>query len=141
MSKRKKTPPLTRSEIMSRVRSRNTTPELAIRSYLWAHGVRFRLNQRIEGILPDIAWRGRKVVVFIDGCFWHGCSLHCRRPSTRKDYWNPKIDGNMRRDIENTKKLRLAGWIVLRYWEHEVRENLVRVAKEIMKELDGGMKG
>lgn len=135
-----KAPPLTRSEIMSRVRSRNTSPELAIRSYLWVHGVRFKLNQRIEGTLPDIAWRGRKVAVFIDGCFWHGCPLHCRRPSTRKDYWTPKIDGNMQRDIENTKKLHLAGWVVLRYWEHEIRENRVRVADTIMKELGADIK-
>lgn len=130
-----KTAPLTRSQIMARIRAQDTTPELAVRTYLWKRGVRFRLRQRVAGTRPDIAWKNHKVSVFIDGCFWHGCPLHCRRPATRKRYWNPKLDRNIKRDVAVTQALREAGWIVLRFWEHEVSDDLPRVGGTIMEAL------
>lgn len=131
----KQAPPLSRSEIMARIPSQNTSPELAVRSYLWARGIRFKLHQVVDGVRPDLVWKNRKIVVFIDGCFWHGCSLHCRRPSTRRDYWNPKIDGNIQRDLVVTEALRAAGWRVLRYWEHDVINNLGCVGDGIIAAL------
>ena len=133
---RKKTKlPLTRSEIMARMRSYDTTPELAVRSYLWRKGIRFRLKQRVYGVRPDIAWKRRKIAVFVDGCFWHGCPLHCRRPSTRTTYWNRKIEGNMERDADVTQRLREEGWTVLRFWEHEVSSDVKSVCRRIVSAL------
>lgn len=117
---------------MARVRAQDTSPELAIRSYLWAQGVRFRLRQVVEGVRPDLVWKNKKVAVFIDGCFWHGCPLHCRRPSTRTSYWNAKIDYNIKRDATVTELLQAAGWKVYRYWEHEVVEHIGLVGAKIM---------
>lgn len=127
--------PMNRSQIMAQIRAWDTTPELAVRSYLWARNVRYKLRQIIGHARPDIAWKSKRVAVFIDGCFWHGCPMHCRRPATRQDYWNPKIDRNMEHDIETTALLRSSGWKVLRFWEHEVTENIDNVGLKILVAL------
>jgi DNA mismatch endonuclease (patch repair protein) len=128
-------PPLTRSEVMARIRSQDTSPELAVRSYLWTHGVRFRLRQVVEGVRPDLVWKNKRLVIFIDGCFWHGCELHCRRPSSRSSYWTSKIDNNIKRDMLVTQTLQAAGWKVYRFWEHEVATQLEQVGSAIMGAL------
>lgn len=130
--------PLTRSEVMSRIRSADTKPELAIRSWLWCHGVRYRLKQVVHGTRPDLAWRNRKLAVFVDGCYWHGCPQHCRRPSSNAEYWNHKINRNMERDQKTSELLRSRGWMVLRFWEHEVSEDIVAVGKAILRSLQSG---
>ncbi len=131
----RKSTPMNRSQIMGQIRAWDTAPELAVRSYLWAHNVRYKLRQLIGHTRPDLAWKNKMVAVFIDGCFWHGCPVHCRRPATRQDYWNPKIDGNMRHDIETTALLRSRGWKVLRFWEHEVKGNIDNVGFQILAAL------
>jgi DNA mismatch endonuclease (patch repair protein) len=96
-----------------------------VRSLLHRAGHRFRadLPIRLDGrrpIRPDIVFTRRRVAVFIDGCFWHGCPDHGQRPGVKNAYyWNPKISGNGARDREHTTALEAAGWTVLRFWEHE----------------------
>ena len=81
---------------------------------------------RVDGfrlIRPDIVFPRRRIAVFIDGCFWHGCPEHGRRPDVRNShYWTPKIAGNAERDRKHTAALETAGWTVLRFWEHEDAE-------------------
>lgn len=118
-----------RSRNMAAIRRRDTKPEVALRSALHRVGYRFRKDHpiRIDGrlIRPDISFTRPKVAVFIDGCFWHCCPEHGRRPSVNGDYWSPKLEGNVRRDRQQTAALRSAGWIVLRFWEHEDRGAVV----------------
>ncbi|MFE3259027.1 very short patch repair endonuclease [Nocardia sp. NPDC059229] len=103
-------------------RSRDTKPELALRSLVHAAGLRYRVAQRP---LPeirrsvDLVFGPAKVAVFVDGCFWHGCPEHYVPPKTNPDYWNSKIGGNVVRDRDTDAKLEAAGWLVLRFWEHE----------------------
>ncbi|HBI46414.1 MAG TPA: very short patch repair endonuclease, partial [Planctomycetales bacterium] len=96
--------PEERSERMSRVRNKDTKPELVVRRLVHSLGYRYRLHSgRLPG-RPDIVFAGRKKVVFVHGCFWHrhrGCAL-CRMPKSRLDFWAPKLEGNRRRDINTT---------------------------------------
>ncbi len=106
-----------RSKIMAAIRSRgNTTTEVPLRRLLWAAGLRgYRKHWPVFG-KPDFAWPGRKVAVFVDGCFWHGCT--CKRlPRTNTDYWRTKIDRNRVRDRRVAQRLRREGWRVLRIRE------------------------
>lgn len=107
-----------RSKVMSAIHSKNTKPELALRKALWARGLRYRIHYGAEKI--DVAFPLRKVAVFVDGCFWHGCPIHSHLPKSNKEYWVPKLKKNIERDKENTQRLSKDGWIVLRFWEHEL---------------------
>lgn len=116
--------PATRRRIMQRNRRRDTAPELALRSLLHQRGMRFRVDLPIQvargrPVRPDIVFTRARVAVFVDGCFWHGCPIHGTTPTTRAEYWIPKIDANHERDARNTKALEGDGWRVIRIWEHE----------------------
>jgi DNA mismatch endonuclease (patch repair protein) len=103
-------------------RSRDTTPERALRSELHRLGLRFRVDARPVPAIPrraDVVLRGDRVAVFLDGCFWHGCPEHFRAPATNTDYWAAKIAGNRARDASTAVLLEAAGWVVVRAWEHE----------------------
>lgn len=113
-----------RSEIMSRVHSTDTTPELYVRRLLHSMGYRFRLhNQTLPG-KPDLVLAKHQAVVFVNGCFWHGCPT-CRhaqiRPKANSAYWNKKLDRTIQRDKENIATLKQLGWRVLIIWECETR--------------------
>lgn len=102
---------------------RDTGPERALRSAIHAAGYRYRCDYRIDlpggkRVRPDIVFTRRRVVVFVDGCFWHSCPEHGSEPSTNPGYWRPKLARNRERDAENTAALEAAGWVVLRIWEH-----------------------
>ncbi|HET8773102.1 MAG TPA: very short patch repair endonuclease [Thermoanaerobaculia bacterium] len=113
-----------RSYIMSRVKSRDTGVELALRRALWAAGIRgYRLRWRATG-RPDLVFVGRRVAVFVDGCFWHGCRACKRPPKDNVAYWTPKIRRNRARDRKVTRTLEAEGWRVIRLWEHDVRKAL-----------------
>ncbi len=85
-----------------------------------------------ERIRPDIVFTRRKVVVFVDGCFWHGCPQHGEMPVANRDFWEAKIGGTRERDVKQTSVLTEAGWIVLRIWEHEpLTEAVSRVAAAV----------
>lgn len=109
-----------RSEMMSKVKGKDTTPELKLRKALWSAGLRYRKHYGPRKI--DIAFPGSKVAVFVDGCFWHGCPMHATIPETNKDYWGPKLERNKQRDRENTTALEAEGWAVIRVWEHELKD-------------------
>ena len=113
---------LSRSEQMARIRGRDTKPETILRRLLWANELRYRLHLRIEGCRPDLVFKGARVAVFVDGCFWHGCPDHYVRPRSRDRFWHGKLVENVERDIRQTAKLEQLGWRVCRLWEHDVFE-------------------
>lgn len=109
-----------RRQIMSRIKGKDTGPELALRRAAWAIGLRYRLHYRIGRTRPDMVFIGRKLAVFVDGCFWHGCPRHSTTPKNNREFWKQKLERNCERDAENTKWLEANGWSVLRFWEHDV---------------------
>ena len=122
-----------RSRIMAAVRScGNTTTELPLTKLLWAAGLRgYRKQWPVAG-KPDFAWPGRKVAVFVDGCFWHGC--RCKRlPRTNTEFWRNKIETNKRRDRRVSQRLRRNGWFVVRIRECAVRKpsTIARIARAV----------
>lgn len=123
---------------MAAVRSTDTSIERRLRSALHASGVRFRLDQTIavqgRRVRPDIVFKAARVVVFVDGCFWHGCPEHCRTPSTNVEYWSPKIERNRARDARNDDELEAAGWTVVRVWEHEPAAGVAKSIKHLIQQ-------
>lgn len=118
--------PTARSERMSRVRGKNTGPELAVRRLVHALGYRFRLHRRDLPGTPDLVFPGRRKVVFVHGCFWHrhpdpACKL-ARMPKSRQEFWGPKLEGNRARDLAKAAALTGLGWEVLTVWECELRD-------------------
>ena len=113
----------TRSFNMSRIRSKNTKPELLVRKFLFAKGLRYRLHDKNLPGKPDIVLPKYKTVVLVHGCFWHG-HKNCKYfviPKTRTDWWLHKINGNVERDKINTASLRKLGWKVLKIFECELK--------------------
>lgn len=108
---------------MAAVRSTDTAPELRLRSELHARGIRFRLGQAVSTasrtVKPDLVFKWARLAVFVDGCFWHGCPEHCRRPGSNSEYWTAKIDRNVDRDRAVDEALHVDGWTVMHFWEHE----------------------
>lgn len=122
--------PLTRSEVMSRVKDRDTRPEMLLRRALHAAGLRYRLQAKELPGRPDIVFRGAKLAIFVHGCFWHrhpGCQ-YTRTPKSRSDFWERKFDGNVERDARQASELEAAGWTVMTLWECETRETAALVA-------------
>lgn len=111
-----------RSLLMKKIRSSNTKFEDKIITGLRKKKVSFTDHPRIFGS-PDIIFKMKKVAVFLDSCFWHGCRWHCRMPNSRTDYWVPKIQRNKERDRSVSKKLKKEGWRVIRIWEHQVAKD------------------
>jgi DNA mismatch endonuclease, patch repair protein len=107
---------------MAATGQRDTPPEIEIRRLLFAKGLRYRVDQLVltkPRRRGDIVFQRSKVVVFVDGCFWHGCPIHGTWPKANADFWRNKIETNRRRDLETTKLLEETGWKVVRIWEHE----------------------
>ena len=122
--------PLSRSQIMARVRSKNTSPELTVRSSLHKAGLRFRIHRKDLPGSPDVVFPSRRLVVFVNGCFWHQHEK-CKRariPSSRLNYWVDKLRRNVERDAGNYAALKVAGWKVVIVWE-------CRITPETMREL------
>ena len=111
-----------RSEIMSKIKSKDTKIEVEFRKAIWKAGYRYRKNPKGCFGKPDLVLKKYKTVIFIDSCFWHGCKKHCRIPATRKDYWIPKIERNKQRDKEVNRHYRKIGWKIIRVWEHDIKE-------------------
>lgn len=126
---------LTRSEQMARIGSTRTKPELLLRSALWHAGLRYRLRP-VGRYRPDIVLVSRRVVVYVDGCFWHGCPDHYVPPRTRTAYWAEKLAGNVARDLRQTEELTQAGWFVIRLWEHEVERSPEAAAARILRTIE-----
>lgn len=117
---------------MARIRGENTRPELQLRQALWRRGLRYRIGLRVERARPDMVFPARKIAVFVDGCFWHGCTEHYVRPRSRPQFWAAKLASNTTRDRMQTQRLLDAGWKVLRVWEHEIKAGLDEVVERVM---------
>lgn len=123
-----------RSWNMSRIRSADTNPEIVMRSLLHRLGYRFRLHRKDLPGKPDIVLPKFKTVIFVHGCFWHrhkGCK-RCTTPTTNQEYWLPKFERNMLKDIENRSKLRKLGWRSIIIWECEIKKP-VKLAQKLLK--------
>ena len=115
-----------RSEIMSKVHSSNTTPEIRVRKLLHSLGYRFRLHRRDLPGNPDIVLPKYKTVIFVHGCFWHGCPTcrHARiRPVANAEYWELKLNRTLERDKNNLSSLEQLGWRVVILWECKTRKS------------------
>jgi DNA mismatch endonuclease (patch repair protein) len=126
---------LTKSEQMARVKSRNTKPELSLRKALWARGGRYRVHAGLPGS-PDIVFRGARLAIFVDGCFWHGCPKHYTAPRANAGFWTAKIERNRARDRRVDRELVADGWYVLRLWEHEIEASLPMVLERVFEALN-----
>jgi DNA mismatch endonuclease (patch repair protein) len=115
---------------MSRIRSRNTKPELTVRKLAHARGLRFRTHAKWLPGTPDLVFSRARVAVFVDGDFWHGWRFPDWRDGLAP-YWRAKIERNMDRDRETLFHLRSDGWTVIRLWEHEIREDPARCVDRI----------
>lgn len=116
-----------RSRVMSRISGKDTKPELQVRSLLHGMGYRFRLWRKDLPGNPDIILPRHKKLIFVHGCFWHGhegCP-RSKRPNTNVEFWNKKIDGNMKRDKHNIRKLEDSGWMTLTLWTCEIKNQQV----------------
>jgi DNA mismatch endonuclease (patch repair protein) len=116
--------PEKRSAVMRRVRGRDTSPELKVRRLLWAMGVRYRLHRKDLPGKPDIVLAGRRLVIFVHGCFWHGhdCARGARVPTQNRGYWEAKVSRNRDRDQASGAALEALGWRVLTLWECTLRD-------------------
>ncbi|MFD5078375.1 very short patch repair endonuclease [Streptomyces sp. NPDC058371] len=114
---------------MSRQASRDTQPERTVRRLLHADGMRYRVHYPVPGMprrSMDIAFSKLRIAVFLDGCYWHGCPEHATHPRANAEWWRSKLDRNIARDRETTDHLTAAGWVVLRFWEHEAADAVAR---------------
>lgn len=121
----RKTDPMNRSQVMSRVRDKDTKPEMRVRKALHAAGLRYRLHRKDLPGRPDVVLPSRRTVVFVHGCFWHrhpGCP-RCRTPKTRQEFWIPKLEANVERDRKASAALIEAGWRVRTIWECETERS------------------
>jgi DNA mismatch endonuclease (patch repair protein) len=113
-----------RSAVMRRVKGRNTTPELAVRRALTRLGARYRLHRKDLPGKPDIVLPGRRLAIFVHGCFWHGhdCARGARVPKQNRDYWVGKVARNRARDAANREALTVLGWRVETIWECDLKD-------------------
>ncbi|WGM41271.1 DNA mismatch endonuclease Vsr [Caulobacter sp. NIBR1757] len=116
-----------RSAVMRRVKGRDTTPELKVRRLLTGLGARYRLHRGDLPGKPDIVMAGRRLAVFVHGCFWHGhdCARGARVPKANRDYWLGKVGRNRDRDVAARAALEAAGWRVETIWECEMKDEAV----------------
>lgn len=121
-----------RSRMMSAIRGKDTAPEMAVRRLAHALGYRFRLHRKDLPGKPDLVFPGRRAVIFVHGCYWHGhgCARGGTGAKSNQDYWGPKIARNRERDVRNAVALKEAGWRVMTVWECETK-NRERMAANL----------
>lgn len=128
---------------MTSQRQRDTKAELELRSLLHRRGLRFRVHTLLPGLRrrSDIVFTRARVVVFVDGCFWHGCPEHGTWPKQNADWWQEKIEANKRRDRDTDARLRAAGWTVIRVWEHDdprrAADRIVEIVQRAIRQGEG----
>lgn len=133
---------VTRSRMMAGIQRQNTRPEIIVRQSLHAMGFRFRLHRRDLPGVPDIVLPGRRIAIFVHGCFWHmhsNCQLS-KLPETRRDFWQAKLEANTRRDRRAVETLLSMGWRVLTVWECAVRteEKATKLSEKLRQWIGGG---
>ena len=127
-----------RSEIMSHIKSKDTSIELLVRRKLFSMEYRYRVNYKALPGKPDIVFTRKKIAIFIHGCYWHGynCGSHYAHASqSNKAYWGPKIERTKQRDQEHIQALETDGWNVIVLWECQIRQSFDQTVKFIVKEL------
>ncbi|PRX57014.1 very short patch repair endonuclease [Flagellimonas meridianipacifica] len=126
-----------RSKIMSKIRGKNTKPELLFRKALWEAGYRYRIDYKKLIGKPDIALKKYKTVIFIDGEFWHGHNWDERKHKIKsnREFWIPKIERNIQRDLEVNEQLKQMGYTVFRFWENDVKKHLSECLDEVLDHL------
>ncbi len=131
--------PIVRKVMQANV-GKDTAPENLLRSALHSSGLRFRKEVaplKHLRIKADVTFPGRKICVFVDGCFWHGCPIHFKVPRTNTAWWQEKIQANVERDIRQTNLLQEHGWMVLRLWEHDlIPSKLTEVVTAVRQSWD-----
>lgn len=127
-----------RSKIMAKIRGKNTKPELAFRKALYASGYRYRIDYKKLIGRPDIVLKKYKTVIFIDGEYWHGGDWEKRKSKikTNSEFWIAKIERNMQRDREVNSDLERLGYKIFRFWESDIKKNLVGCLKEVLAHLE-----
>lgn len=127
-----------RSLVMSKIRSKNTKPEVLLRKKLWREGIRYRINIDSLPGKPDIFIKKARLVVFVDGEFWHGFNWREKKKKIKSNrkFWIPKIERNMQRDLENNLELKKRGYKVFRFWEHEIKKANEKCAQKIIKHIN-----
>lgn len=130
--------PEQRRRNMQAIHSKDTTIELLLRKALWERGVRYRKNYKKLIGKPDIAITKYKIAVFCDSDYWHGSDWENRnqRIKSNRDYWVPKIERNMARDREVTEALQRDGWLVLRFWEWQIRKHLSECVESVLQAIE-----
>ena len=123
--------PEKRSAVMARVKGKNTTPEMKVRKALTGLGARYRLHRRDLPGSPDIVLPGRRLAIFVHGCFWHGhdCSRGARVPKANRDYWVAKVGRNRTRDVVSREALAALGWRVETIWECDLKDHAALSAR------------
>lgn len=127
------------SQRMAKVKQTGTDAELALRKMLYQMGLRYRVDYKVLKTprrTADIAFPGRKVAIFVDGCFWHGCPKHATWPKQNAEFWRQKIETNRKRDTDTTERLRNTGWIVLRFWAHQSPVDAAKEVASIIATID-----
>lgn len=120
-----------RSKTMAKIRGSNSKPELLLRKALWKANVRFRVHRKDLVGKPDLVIDKYRLAIFIDGDFWHGYQWQQRKPKSNQQFWIPKIERNMQRDQFVNKSLLEMGYVVMRFWEHDVKSNLAACVNQI----------
>ncbi|ASS50783.1 MAG: very short patch repair endonuclease [Candidatus Fluviicola riflensis] len=126
-----------RSYNMSRIRGRDTKPEMLVRRFLFSRGLRYKLHDKLLPGKPDLVFPKYKTVVFVHGCFWHG-HKGCRYfviPKTRTEWWVEKIEKNHDKDVENRNKLNKSGWKIIVVWECELKQDSLSRLDEVLLEI------
>ncbi|MCD6011562.1 MAG: very short patch repair endonuclease [Flavipsychrobacter sp.] len=130
-----------RSALMSKIKSKETKPEISLRKELWKEGIRYRINVKELPSCPDIVIRKHKLVIFVDGEFWHGYEWEIKKKKIKanRDFWIPKIERNMQRDKQNNLELERMGYTVLRFWEHQIKKELTNCIMQIKNIVNQGV--
>ena len=126
-----------RSEVMSKIRSKDTKIEIKVRHWLYNNGIRYRKNCKDIIGNPDIAIKKYKIAIFVNGCFWHGhtdCKNY-RLPKSNMEYWESKINRNIERDKNNIDKLRIQGWNVFIVWECQANRDFENVMESLLHDI------
>ncbi|MFZ1977906.1 MAG: very short patch repair endonuclease [Bacteroidota bacterium] len=122
-----------RSEIMSRVKSKGSLMEVSLMNELTKVEMRFDKHVKELPGIPDIVFRRKKLVVFLDSCFWHGCRWHGDIPSSNRVFWVNKISANKKRDRKVTREYKKMNWTILRFWEHQIKKDKAKIVSQISK--------
>ena len=127
------------SHRMAKVRQTGTDAELALRREMYRIGLRYRVGYEVlkkPRRVADVAFPGRKIAVFVDGCFWHGCPEHATWPKRNAEFWRQKIEANRQRDADTNARLDAAGWTALRFWSHESPAKAAATVASVVAKTD-----